>query len=274
MVKSGYLPIKHLAHALWFKHDENDSTLMTILSAFYDASASHIDDRGIITVAGFVSTAPKWIRFEREWNKVLERFDVPYLHMKEFVHSTGAFSGWKHKEDKRREFIIALLKVAKKGVHKGFGHSIFVNDFEEVNKDFLLKETWGNPYALAGMASVTRTSEWKKKHFPHKSIGYFFESGDHGSHHLGKCLSSHGLFHAFAPKKWINNGRFEYNVGFQLSDFAAWENRAAILRMTDDPLRSLRQSFEALYKQIPAYFGVLPKEKIEKMCRAKNLHRR
>ena len=268
-----YSSIQHLVHALFINQEPRHSHLMILLTAFFDASSSEIGNR-IITVAGFVSTKAKWLRFEREWNEVLKRYGVPYLHMKEFAHSRGAFADWKGKESQRKEFLIALLKVAKKGVNKGFGHSVFLDDFEEVNQAFTLKESWGNAYSLVSMAAVTRALEWKNRHFPNDPILLIFESGDAGSHHLDRCLNLQGLEYAFIPKKVNRDGKAIYNVGFQIADFAAWENRAAILRMTEDPLKDLRQSFEALYKQIPAYFGISSREKLLAMGRAKKLHRK
>ncbi len=226
-----------------------------------------------MTVGGFVSTEDKWLKFETEWNRVLKDFDVPYLHMKEFAHSTGAFKEWKGKEELRREFIIALLKVTKKRVHKGFGCTVFLDDFKEVNNEFKLVEKWGNPYSLAGVATVCRVNDWKKKHFPRHPIKYIFEDDDLGNGHLMRCLKTGRMPYSFIPKMEEQDGIINYNVPFQIADFAAWENRSAFLRIDDDPLNSIRQSFQALYKQSPGNFSIMPKDKMEALCRSKNLQR-
>lgn len=222
MRNSAYSPIQHLADGLFLKHDPQ-RVLMVMLTAYFDASASAGGGRRIMTVCGFVSTEEKWVKFEKEWNGVLNDFKVPYLHMKEFAHSTGAFWEWKGKEARRRDFIIALLKVTKKRVHKGFGCSVFIDAFEEVNKNFKLREHWGNPYALVGTAAVCRVLDWKKRRFPGHPIKYFFEDDDPGNGQLMRCLRVGNMPYAFIPKKEKQNGRIQYIVPFQIADFAAWK---------------------------------------------------
>ncbi len=67
------------------------------LLAFYDASGSEADrNRSPILVAGLVSTDRRGGRFHADWSEVLRRYQVPYLHMREFTSFQGPFSsGWR-----------------------------------------------------------------------------------------------------------------------------------------------------------------------------------
>ncbi len=64
-------------------------------SAYFDASGSP-DDLHVhyLTVAGFIATADQWTLFDRRWKKILKKYGVTKLHMKEFSHSRGEFEGW------------------------------------------------------------------------------------------------------------------------------------------------------------------------------------
>lgn len=279
MVKSAYSPIRHLAHALFLNHDPNEA-LMFMPIAYFDASASHQDPK-VMTLAGFVSTEEKWVKFERSWNAVLAQYNVPYLHMKEYAHSTGAFQGWKRQEEKRKAFLSDLIKVAKLNVRKGFMCSMPLQDYEEVNREFNLREYWGNEYSLLGMAVVTALLGWKLKHFPHAPIRCIFEDGDADNHHLKRCLQKEAIPYSFTPKKSMQGTVMEYIVPFQLADFAAWENRIAVARFyngeyrTDeliDPLTLLRKSWQELYK-IPSSLWLLDKEHLRELCNSKGLIR-
>jgi hypothetical protein len=147
-----------------------------------------------------------------------------------------------------------------------------------------LKEKWGCEYSLVGMRVVTAALKWRKRRFPGTPIKFVFESGDLGQHHLERCLKEERLPYAFIPAMEEQKGQEKYIVPFQIADFAAWEFRAAYARMhdgyydhnfyPDDPLRGLRQSFQALYKQIPQDIGnVLTEDGLRGLCAQKNLNR-
>jgi hypothetical protein len=280
MSNSAYSPIQHLAHALFLNYDPNRA-LMVMLNAYFDASASQQGTR-VMTMAGFVSTEKKWVKFETEWNGILQHYEIPYFHMKDFTGSTGAFKTWEGKEERRINFLIDLIRVAKKRVHKGFMCSVRLEDFEEVNRDFKLREHWGCEYSFVGMSVVSDVMNWKKKHFPRASIKYILEDGDSGNADLKRCLKSSDLPYSFTPKKEKPNSTFKYITPFQLADFAAWESRAIYARYhdghynavdPDDPVKILRKSFQELYKQIPLSPRVFTNDGLRRLCHSKNLNR-
>jgi len=67
---------------------------MGVFTAYFDASGSP-DDPNVhyLTVAGFIATAGSWTLFDKRWKKILKKYGVEKLHMKDFSHSRGEFVG-------------------------------------------------------------------------------------------------------------------------------------------------------------------------------------
>jgi hypothetical protein len=59
-----------------------EDQLMAILRAYLDDSGSPDDPaHSFLTIAGYVAEVGNWKRFERRWQKKLDRAEVPYLHI-------------------------------------------------------------------------------------------------------------------------------------------------------------------------------------------------
>ena len=68
------------------RHDRSRILMMT---SFLDDAGDYGDPNETITcVAGCVASETAWNELRRDWRSVLAdpRFDVPYLHMKEYAH--------------------------------------------------------------------------------------------------------------------------------------------------------------------------------------------
>ena len=70
---------------------------MASFSAYFDASGT--SDTQVITVAGFVSTVKKWIRFEEEWQAILRREGVKVLQLAARKEPRGAEGGGRMETD-------------------------------------------------------------------------------------------------------------------------------------------------------------------------------
>ena len=88
--------------------------------AFYDASGSQVDtQREPILVAGLLSTSHRWARFDTQWKGVLEGFDAPYLHMREFTAFKGPFAhGWRGDDARQTAFLEGLGRAIKRWVNR------------------------------------------------------------------------------------------------------------------------------------------------------------
>jgi len=66
-------------------------------------------DQHFCGMAGFLATTDRWQLLETKWKETLKRFNVDYMHMKEFGSFTGVFKAWKGDESKRKRFYGELL---------------------------------------------------------------------------------------------------------------------------------------------------------------------
>src|SRR5678815_4369685 len=97
-----FRPIRRLATQSYSRY-----RFMLMLQAFFDDSGKSTDPTETVCGIGdAVAPLDAWEALESEWKSVLEKFRVPYLHMKEYAHSTGVFQdGWKGEAGKRKDFL-------------------------------------------------------------------------------------------------------------------------------------------------------------------------
>src|SRR5262245_1995850 len=78
---------------------------VVMLVAYFDESGTHSGSL-VTAVAGYVSTAPRWKRFAREWTEALGKANVDCFHMSEYESRKGVFADW---SDKKRVAVIKRL---------------------------------------------------------------------------------------------------------------------------------------------------------------------
>ena len=78
-----------------------------------------------------------WQEFRTEWSAVLKdpRFDVPYLHMKEYVADSGPFAKWKDEKDIKAKFLSELMDVMDRFVMAVVGATFPISDFKRLTQD-------------------------------------------------------------------------------------------------------------------------------------------
>ncbi len=239
-------------------------SFVAIYRAYYDASGSEGADAPL-TVAGLVATEAKWLAFERLWREVLEQYDVPYFHAKEFVGSRGPFSEWAGDEERRAAFLARLVKVIKLGANKMFTVAAHTADFAAVNERFHLLDSCG-PYALCAGVCVRRAHDWIMTKGPERVPIHVIESGDAGQGKLTEILGNENLPFSVLPKVDPISG--EWVLEFQAADLLAWEFRRGYKditlagRMGD----SLRRSLREVVMTIPGDQYEVEGGKLRQMC--------
>lgn len=157
-----------------------------MLQAYIDDSGTHLDSPYCL-VAGYWGGTSQWVKFEREWGKVLRDYDVPEFHAKKYWakddkhERVGSYRGWDEKRHK--QFLFRLLTII--GAHKlyPFAHGI---QREEWNKqaDWQRRAFCGgsvdnapdNPMFMALQTSVMRII---RHCHPGVPMHFVFDSNQH-----------------------------------------------------------------------------------------------
>jgi hypothetical protein len=242
-----------------------------MFTAYYDDSGSSADTMAVV-VAGFVATDEQWPHFERNWNGTLRKFGVSLFHMREFAHSLGEFSKFKHNREERDWFLRQLLSHIKVRVTYATGQAVLMDAYRKVNKVHALDYAFP-PYTLAGRTCVARIHQWaQKRGIPKDQIGHVFEDGSAGKSKLRDCvLRDHGIEVAFKKKNEC--------VALQAADLFAYETLASNRFIFEkgivdfDKLRYPIRQLEPLFRD-PYDWGTYTQESLEEFCKNAPIPRR
>jgi hypothetical protein len=255
-----------------------NSVFVFFSSAYFDASSNGQTSGGSFVVAGWLATGEQWDTFGVAWQKVLDKYGVPYMHMKEFAHSVGAFAdGWKGDESKRRSFIQDLNSVI--AFHRTASFVCAVNrpEFESLNDEFRLREYFGNEYAFCGMTCVQQVYKWLTERGLPASAECVFEDGDERGR-LTELMKSRGYPEpVFRPKRdrITPVGIIPGRVPLQAADMLAYELHLNYDRYGEDAPEVLRKSFLKLAESTDhrGFWAKLTADKLRENARDLDLER-
>ena len=94
----------------------------------------------VCSVAGYITTAINWQKFEKRWKKTLEKHKVRFLHMKDFAPFNPPFDIFKDKltgkeKPERKLFLQTLIKVMKKSELQGIVSIVKLDDLRRFNQE-------------------------------------------------------------------------------------------------------------------------------------------
>lgn len=269
MGESRYSAFRHFASAVGLN---KEGTFFVMFNLYCDAANG--GNPTFVVVGGWLSSFVRWERFEVDWRLLLARYDVPYFHMKEFSQSRGPFASWEGNEPKRSHFLGQAVSIIQSHVEFGVSCFVSLDVFESVNQNFMLEETFGCPYALAGRHCVARANEYLRRTRAGRlpEIAYVFDDGDEGKGDLLNAVSREcGRYPTFWPSRDIVHKKtgdvIKGMVQLQAADFAAYELRKAKI---DDPneewaVWKYRKSLQGLSK-IPADWQQYQEADVLQMC--------
>lgn len=78
---------------------------IAVLEYYLDESGSHSDH--FLVVGGFVADVNKWADFSREWREILDRHQLKYFHMKDFMN--GRSRAFRHLSRREKRDLLGLL---------------------------------------------------------------------------------------------------------------------------------------------------------------------
>lgn len=237
---------------------------MVTFSAYFDARGNK--RTSILTVAGFVSRARKWKRFDAEWAGILARESVSSMHMTDFVSSRAEYTAWKGETDRRKQFISDLVDCVRRNTNRGFAKSVILSDFNEVDRRFRLREAVGEPFTLCMRGCLGALAKWaKRKKTNTANLSVAIEKGDEDQAKLIRMASSDGFNVVALHKPAV--------MAFQAADIAAWKSRTVIHNALYGPLRTVADAENIMrsldpIRPIVQDNGGYDKEALLKMCSA------
>ena len=176
-----------------------------------------------------MTTADSWGVFEDGWVAVLNEFDVPHLHMKEFGDPNGIYAKWTDEPGEVRRFLEGFVSVIEKCALTAVGTILRLDDLKRFNRDYGQNLdaysicVYGCILELARVYPDTPT-QMILDHFKHadskiaKAKSYARTDGFYPG--CGKYVDEY-LVAGPLPK----SDTFRNIIPIQAADFAAWEAR-------------------------------------------------
>jgi hypothetical protein len=161
-----------------------------MFTACFDAGGSQ-HDQDFLVVAGFISSADVWLKFDSAWRDRLAQDGLSYFHMVDFAQSRGKFKeGWKNNERRRQRLLADLMDIIQKHAFRKFGCAVD----NEMFLRHLSKERRGeyflDAYALAAMDCTAQVLRWCKTQPAPEfyKVRFVFEDGDLGKGKLNQTI--------------------------------------------------------------------------------------
>jgi len=231
-----YSLTEHIAHSILLSKYNSESEL-AMFTAYFDVSGA--SDTTVLTMAGYVSDAKKWAKFECRWQEILDRENIKSFHMTDCVSGKShEYKGWT--PERKRQFINDLAECARKYTNKRFSASVIIEDYGRVDAIYQLREYLGDPYTLCGTSCVAHVRTWAINRKLKTPPLFVFEAGDkREGNFVHLCEKQFGITPLFYPKKDL--------LPLQAADLAAWKTRHPIREAVGDKPYTQQQFEKLLY---------------------------
>ena len=263
-----YSPIEHLAKIAALSRFSWQEVHFAMFTACFDAAGSEHDQRFFV-VAGFISTADEWIKFDKAWKDRLAQDGLSYFHAVDFAASREEFKhGWKENEPRRRKLTEDLIEIIRLRAFRFFGNVVEVKTLQKHLPAEKLKEYHLNAYALCAMTCVKDVLAWcKQERSPQfERIRFVFEDGDLGRGNLIRRfkddLEMTPNFEVKRDTETKYGKRFAF-VPLQASDFLAYELFQGSKNMSDrkhQPRWPLQE-----FLSMPGYPNIIEADNLERL---------
>ncbi len=260
--------IASIASTAWGATRDPRRCWMALFQAYYDASGSQSSPDSGLAVVGLVANEARWLRFERHWEDVLRDFGVTAHHHKDYtVCARGSdFASWKGEDERRTQYLKALIGALNLGMNKGFVVVIPPDVLQAVNKEVTFGD---NGYALAANVCRRYVEKWLNKKHPSAELHHVFEDGDTGQGMLRDLVAFRDIIIGLRspltvlPKKDPQGRRLRQ---FEAADLVAWEARRGVLDSLSPP-RVPRGSLIEIGNLLPIAGTTLTADRLLAICR-------
>ena len=268
MSSSAYSPIKHLAHALFFRHNEAERymAMLTGYTAYFDASGQR-GQGDLLVVGGYVASVKRWDSFDDHWANILRARNVKEFHMTDFMHEEVIDGAWKKDDGRAENFLKKLVNAICNTAEYAPTVMIYLSDWEELNKKYQLRESWHTPLALAGGSCIQLIYDWcERKRIQREHIEFFFEDGDLDRGDLQKLVKKAFGFELMMKKKSLRP--------LQACDLLAWEAQNAekhLIRHPGDEDFDISDRLKQMMSRIDHEPLVYEPIELENFCKKQNI---
>jgi Protein of unknown function (DUF3800) len=217
--------------------------VLVMLAAYFDESYSDTPPR-TLAVAGYLSSAEQWSRFEGEWQEFLQRYQIQNpFHMTDFMAGRGQFRGWsRQKHDRCIESYCSIInRRTNLRISIGFDLSVYEDEMRRFSDI--------GPYGFCVFEWMQEAERFMDRNDIRGPIAYVFEDGSGFGNQI------------FNTMVWIKRRkvmRERYRLGsfsfadkravlpLQAADILAWESRSHHARLLQTPPLPMRPSLRRL----------------------------
>jgi hypothetical protein len=209
---------------------------------------------------------------DREWRLLLATENLPYIHMKEFAHSTGPFESWKGDEPRRRELVCRMVGIIARRVRISIGIVIDRAGYASARTESeIFSGFYVNEYTAAGFMSLLRTSTWAEERGVDGRIAFVFDKGNPKRKDFQKAfdLADQTPLTAEYRMGCLTFGDDIEITPLQAADFIAYE----VCKFCTDAAnqkKRVRGSLKSLMKAVPSDWKVASPDMLLKLAAEAN----
>ena len=107
-----------------------------MIMGYFDES----ETKDFVCMAGYLADENNWVALTAEWNVVLKKYSIPYLHLADFMGSWKIYEelGWKklvNRESKINDALTDFISVIRRFTIAGIGVGLDIPPYLEITKN-------------------------------------------------------------------------------------------------------------------------------------------
>jgi hypothetical protein len=144
----------------------------TMVMGYFDDSGTLSSQKQHICMAGYLADDSNWTALTQDWNVLLSKYSIPFLHLADFLSSWGAYKdlGWRddpNREQKIKETLEDFIFVIRRHTIAGVGVGLDALAYKDIVKDTRKPEK-AQVFCFERVLSLTmkRLDAWGWTHEP------------------------------------------------------------------------------------------------------------
>ena len=229
--------------------------IVAILKAYLDDSGdSDGPSETFLTIGGYLGDLDGWQYFEAKWGELLSKYEIPWLHMKEFKKENATFAHLKADPVREGEFMAAAAQIIRESARGHVATTVLLDDFRAFNAAQGLDL---DPYALAIYGCLFQL----RSYHPNDEIEIIIDTFDKSLSRTAKALeyaksdTQDGLRpDLFIPVPLQKEDSWRTVLPLQAADLMAWETRKYRRERSHlRPPMEIRGNRQAMHEWISAW---------------------